>query len=323
MTLKLPTEDLQVSIVIGVYNEEENIRPLLSEIRNALRGYMYEIIIVNDGSTDGSLAEALNPTVGHPVVVDLQKNYGQSQAMAAGIEVARGKYIVTIDGDGQNDPADIPSMLTLAQKDNYDLVASVRKRRKDNYFTRKLPSQLANALIRRLVGVHLHDYGSTLKVFRASLAKKLPLYGELHRFIPVLAAIEGARMTEVPVNHRPRLAGTSKYGLGRTVKVMSDLVWVYFLKKYLSKPIHFFGRIAFWLVMGGSGLGALTVTRWWLSPHSTLGSLPLATLLLMLSAGYFLGLGILAELLMRTFYEAKGKKPYTIRQIYYPEFKKK
>ncbi len=323
MTLKLPTEDLQVSIVIGVYNEEGNIRPLLSEIRNALRGYVYEVIIVNDGSTDGSLAEALHPTVGNPVVVDLQKNYGQSQAMAAGIEVARGKYIVTIDGDGQNDPADIPSMLTLAQKENYDLVASVRKRRKDNYVTRKLPSQLANALIRRLVGVHLHDYGSTLKVFRASLAKKLPLYGELHRFIPVLAAIEGARMTEVQVNHRPRLAGTSKYGLGRTVKVMSDLVWVYFLKKYLSKPMHFFGRIAFWLVMFGGVLGAVTVTRWWLAPQSTLGSLPLATLLLMLSAGYFLGLGILAELLMRTFYESKGKKPYTIRQIYYPEFKKK
>jgi glycosyltransferase involved in cell wall biosynthesis len=323
MTLKIPTDDLQVSIVIGVYNEEENIRPLLTEIRNALRGYVYEIIIVNDGSTDGTLAEALHPAAGMPVVVDLQKNYGQSQAMAAGIEVARGKYIVTLDGDGQNDPADIPAMLALAQKENYDLVASVRGDRKDHYLTRKLPSQLANALIRRLVGVHLHDYGSTLKVFRASLAKKLPLYGELHRFIPVLAAIEGARMTEVPVNHRPRLAGTSKYGLGRTVKVMSDLVWVYFLKKYLSKPIHFFGRIAFWLVMAGAVLGAFTMGRWWLSPESSLGSLPMMVLLLLLSAGYFLGMGILAELLMRTLYESQGKKPYTIRQVYYPEFKKK
>lgn len=321
MTLKIPTDDLQVSIVIGVYNEAENIRPLLTEIRNAMQGCVYEVIIVNDGSTDATLTEALHPAAGTPVVVDLQKNYGQSQAMAAGIEVARGKYIVTLDGDGQNDPSDIPAMLALAQRENYDLVASVRGDRKDHYLTRKLPSRLANRLIRRLLGVHLHDYGSTLKVFRASLAKKLPLYGELHRFIPVLAAMEGARMTEVRANHRPRLAGTSKYGLERTVKVMSDLVWVYFLKKYLAKPMHFFGRIAFWLVMAAGVIGGLAVRRWWLFPEESPGSLPMMGLLLLLSAGYFLGMGILAELLMRTFYESQGKKPYTIRQIYHPEFK--
>ncbi len=312
----LSSPDPFVSVVVCVFNEADNIRPLILEIDEAMRGFTYEIIYVNDGSADRTLKELTSLTNKHLLVVDLQKNYGQSQALAAGIEVARGQYIVTLDGDLQNDPADIPTLLELAQKGDYDLVATVRLNRKDPFISRKLPSYLANWLIRTLVGVHLKDYGSTLKLFRAGLAKKLPLYGELHRFIPVLAAIEGARMTEVVVKHRPRIAGHSNYSMGRTVKVISDLVWVFFLKKYLIKPMHFFGKIAFWMILSGVGIMGYTGVLWWSRPETALGNWPMMALILTVAGIHFLGLGIIAELVMRTLFESQGKKPYTIRRIY-------
>lgn len=305
-----------VSVVVCVFNEAENIRPLIIEIDEALRGCSYEIIYVNDGSTDNTLWELKNITHKSLKVIDFQRNYGQSQALAAGIEAASGEYIATLDGDLQNDPSDIPALLTVAQQGDYDMIATVRLKRKDSFATRKLPSIIANWLIRHLLDVHCKDYGSTLRVFRAPLAKRLPLYGELHRFIPVLAALEGAKMTEVVVKHRPRISGTSKYNLGRTTKVISDLVWVYFMKKYLLKPIHFFGKIAIWMFVGAFlvclYMGCTLVAR----PEVSLASWPTAALILAVSGVQLLGMGIVAELVMRSLFESQGKKTYIIRQIY-------
>jgi glycosyltransferase involved in cell wall biosynthesis len=308
-----------VSVVVCVYNEADNIRPLILEIDTALSGMFYEIIYVNDGSTDRTLKELTSLSHKYLTVIDFQRNYGQSQALAAGIEAAKGQYIVTLDGDLQNDPADIPSLLKVAQSGNYDLVATIRLKRKDSFFSRRLPSLLANWLIRTLVGVPLKDYGSTLKVFKASLAKKLPLYGELHRFIPVLSAIEGARMAEILVKHRPRLVGESKYNMGRTVKVISDLFWVIFMKKYLLKPIHFFGQIAFWMIVLACLLGCYMGCMWLARPTAPFGLLPIAALILVIAGVHSLGIGIIAELVMRTLFESQGKKPYTIRNVYGPK----
>lgn len=305
-----------VSVVVCVFNEADNIRPLIIEIDAALRGYSYEIIYVNDGSTDNTLLELKNITHKSLKVIDFQRNYGQSQALAAGIEAASGEYIVTLDGDLQNDPADIPALLTIAQQGNFDMIATVRLNRKDSLTTRKLPSVIANWLIRNLLDVHCKDYGSTLRVFRSSLAKRLPLYGELHRFIPVLAALEGARMTEVLVKHRPRISGTSKYNLGRTTKVISDLVWIYFMKKYLLKPIHFFGKIAIWMFVGAFFaclyMVGMLVTR----PDVGLAPWPTIALIFSVSGIQLLGMGIVAELVMRSLFESQGKKTYVIRQVY-------
>lgn len=306
-----------VSVVVCVFNEAENIRPLLLEIDAAMRGSAYEIIYVNDGSTDGTLKELVSLTHQHLVVVDLQRNYGQSQALAAGIEVARGQYIVTLDGDLQNDPADIPMLLSLAKTGGYDLVGTVRLKRKDSLTTRKIPSYIANCLIRFLTKVPLKDCGSTLKVFRADLAKKLPLYGELHRFIPVLAAIEGAKMTDVLVKHRPRMAGVSHYRMNRTVKVISDLVLVLFLKKYLIKPMHFFGLIGFWTIMLGGLVSGYIGVRVWAQQEVSMGGLAFLAIFLFVAGIHFFGLGILAELMTRTLHESVAKKPYSIRQIHY------
>lgn len=321
---KIPTSpEPLVSVVVCVYNEADNIRPLLLEIDTALNGLIYEIIYVNDGSTDRTLKELTSVSHKYLTVIDFQRNYGQSQALAAGIEAAKGQYIVTLDGDLQNNPADIPSLIAVAQKGDYDLVATIRLKRKDSFFSRRLPSLIANWLIRTLVGVNLKDYGSTLKVFRASLAKKLPLYGELHRFIPVLAAIEGARMTEILVKHRPRLVGESKYNMGRTVKVLSDLMWVIFMKKYLLKPIHFFGRIAFWMFVSAFVLGCYMGCMWLARPSVPFGSLPIASMILVIAAIHFLGVGIIAEMVMRTLFESQSKKPYTVKNVYGPKLRTK
>lgn len=306
----------ELSVVVCVYNEEENIHPLCEQIDAALQGIDYELIYVDDGSTDTTLQrlkEVKNPRL---TILELRKNYGQSPALAAGIQHAQGDFIVTLDGDLQNDPEDIPMMLKMARDGDWDLVAGVRANRQDNALVRKLPSKIANWMIRQSSGVHIKDYGCTLKVFRKEVAKDIGLYGELHRFIPVLVNLEGGRITQVDVKHHPRVHGTSKYGMGRTLKVVSDLMFMLFLKKYMQKPMHLFGNTG--VVVAGIGilinlyLLALKLMGQdiWGKPLLILG------ILLVLGGFQLITIGIIVEIQMRTYYESQGKTPYKVRHVW-------
>ncbi|SDM42765.1 glycosyltransferase family 2 protein [Siphonobacter aquaeclarae] len=305
-----------LSLVITLLNEEDNIAPLLTRIREAMQGYSYEVILVDDGSTDQTVTrirELADETVR---LVILNKNYGQTTAMSAGIAEAKAPYIVTLDGDLQNDPADIPVMLEKLEREGWDVVAGVRAKRQDGVFLRKIPSKIANALIRRMTGVYLHDYGCTLKLFRAQIAQNLGLYGELHRFIPVLAAMQGARMTEMPVRHHARQFGQSKYGLGRTFKVMSDLLLMVFFQKYFRRPMHLFGPVGILTFLSG-GLIGLYLLGLKLTGES-IGNRPLLTLAVILLLGglQIVTFGFMAEIMMRTYYETGTKSTYLVREIY-------
>ena len=229
-----------ISVVVALYNEAGNIKALLEQTAAALQNLTYELILVDDGSTDDSVAVIKQHLQPHMKLVILRKNYGQSAAMAAGIDAATCEFIATMDADLQNDPSDIPFMLDKMIAEDWDLVAGIRANRQDNVI-RKIPSRIANKIIRTTTGVTLHDYGCTLKVFRRDIAKNLGLYGDMHRFIPVLAAVQGTKMTEVPVKHHPRIHGKSKYGMGRTFRVMSDLLLILFMQKYFQRPMHIFG----------------------------------------------------------------------------------
>src|SRR6476659_4660617 len=220
----------ELSVVITVMNEEDNIHPLVEAIRNALHEIDFEVIFVDDGSVDATRVKIKEIIDDRILLIELRKNYGQSTAMAAGIDYSTGKYIALLDGDLQNDPTDIPMMLDKLKKEDWDVVAGNRKNRKDGFFLRKIPSRIANAMIRRMTGVYIKDYGCTLKVVIREIAEELGLYGEVHRFIPVLAKLQGARITQVDVKHHPRVHGKSKYGINRTFKVMSDLVLMVFLR---------------------------------------------------------------------------------------------
>lgn len=306
---------VQISVVIALFNEADNIEPLLTRTREALQGMDYELILVDDGSTDATVRNIRERLDERTKLVVLRKNYGQSPAMAAGIEAASGKYIVTLDGDLQNDPLDIPVMLQTLLDGNWDLVAGVRQKRQDGMFLRKVPSRIANAIIRRSTGVYLHDYGCTLKVFESSVAKNLGLYGQLHRYIPVLAALQGARMTEMPVRHHARIHGKSKYGLGRTFKVISDLFLMIFMQKYFQRPMHLFGPLGFLFLFAGIIINMyLLVVK--LQGHD-IGNRPLLILgvILFLSGLQLLLFGILSEVMMRTYYESQEKTPYRIREV--------
>jgi len=305
-----------VSVIVCVYNEENNIAPLISQIENALSHLDYEIVYVDDGSRDGTLAELKKITNPRLRVVEFRRNYGQSAALAAGIEYADGDWLVTMDGDLQNDPADIPSMLEKAERDHLDLLAGVRQKRQDGMLLRKFPSRIANWMIRRVSGVYLHDYGCTLKVFRADLAKSLGIYGELHRFIPVLADLEGARMDEVPVRHHSRQHGQSKYGINRTIRVLSDLQLILFLKRFRHKPMHLFGGWGvFSLGIGSLILFYLLIQK--ILGHE-IGGRPLLTLgfILFMAGLQLIALGILSEMMVRTYYESQDKKPYKVRKVH-------
>jgi glycosyltransferase involved in cell wall biosynthesis len=307
----------ELSIVITVMNEEENIRPLLASVRAALSGIDYEIVLVDDGSTDHTRMEILAESDDRTTLVELRKNYGQSTAMTAGIDYSRGKYVALLDGDLQNDPTDIPAMLELLKKEDWDVVAGNRKDRKDGFILRKIPSRIANAMIRRMTGVYIKDYGCTLKVFRREIAAELGLYGELHRFIPVLAKMQGARITQVDVKHHPRIHGKSKYGINRTFKVMSDLVLMVFMRKYMQKPMHLFGTMGF--IMFGIGaminiyLLVLKVMGRdiWGKPLLILG------LILLLGGIQFITIGIIADINVRTYFESQNKKTYNVRKIFH------
>ena len=281
-----------------------------------LNGTDYEIILVDDGSTDKTKQQVLNNADERTVLVELRKNYGQSTAMTAGIDYSTGRYIALLDGDLQNDPSDIPGMLDLLKREDWDVVAGNRKNRKDGMFLRKIPSKIANALIRRMTGVYIKDYGCTLKVFRREIAEELNLYGELHRFIPVIAKMQGARITQVDVKHHPRKFGKSKYGIGRTFRVLSDLVLMLFFRRYIQKPMHLFGTIGF-ISLGIGIVINLYLLVLKIMGHDIWGKpLLILGLILLLGGIQLITIGILAEISVRTYFESQNKKTYTVRKLY-------
>ena len=306
----------ELSVIVTVLNERDNIVPLLTEIRSALNNIDYEVIFVDDGSDDGTQKQIRENADERNSLVELRKNYGQSTAMTAGIDHARGKYVALIDGDLQNDPADIPFMLNKLKDEDWDVVAGNRANRKDGVFLRKIPSRIANAIIRRMTGVYIKDYGCTLKLFKREIAEDLGLYGELHRFIPVLAKLQGASITQVDVKHHARIHGTSKYGLGRTFKVMADLITMVFFRKYIQKPMHLFGTMGF-ISLGFGILINLYLLVLKIMGQEIWGKPILILGLIFLIAGIqLITFGILAEISVRTYFEGTNRKTYQVRRIF-------
>lgn len=308
-----------LSLVIPVYDEEENLRPLHAAIREALDplGLGYEVVLVDDGSTDATLGIAREIQAQDPrwVIVALRRNFGQTAAMSAGFDHARGEVIVTLDGDLQNDPGDIPKLLALIKE--YDVVSGWRVDRRDPFLTRLLPSWVANWLISVVTGVRLHDYGCTLKAYRREVVRNLRLYGEMHRFIPAVASWMGVSITEVETRHSPRRFGRSKYGLGRIFRVLLDLLTVKFLLSYSTKPIQIFGSLGLLSTMAGGGIG-LYLSLLKLMTGQKIGDRPLLLLgvLLVLLGVQFIVLGLLGELLVRIYHESQGKPIYAVRQVF-------
>lgn len=306
------------SIVVAIFNEEDNIEPLVENIHDALSDFDYEIILVNDGSKDNTVRniEALNdPKIR---LVELRKNYGQSAALGAGLDIAEGEWIATMDGDLQNDPKDIPKMLAKAERENLDVVAGIRSKRKDGIFLRKIPSKIANWLIRKATGLSIQDLGCALKVFKADIAKDIRLYGELHRFITILAFFEGGKIGQINVRHHARIHGKSKYGMNRTFKVMSDLILMLFLKKYMQKPIHLFGTFGLFIFAPGVIIDVYMLVMKII--HGEIGDrMPLLSLGILLTLGgiQLITVGIITEMQMRTYYESQSKRPYRVRSITY------
>ena len=308
---------LNLSVVVPLYNEEESLPHLVEQLLSALHptDEAFELVLVDDGSSDrtAKVLAQLSAEVPEVVAVLLRKNYGQTAAMAAGFDVAGGEVIVSLDGDLQNDPADIP-MLLAKLREGYDLVSGWRHQRQDAALQRKLPSRIANRLIGRVTGVRLHDYGCSLKAYRREVLSDMRLYGELHRFLPALAFIEGARISEVKVNHRARQFGSSKYGIDRTFRVLMDLLTVWFMKRFLTRPMYVFG-------FGGLlAIAASLVTSTYLLAIKVMGgdiaNRPLLTLAVVLGlAGIQLFcFGLLGELLIRTYHESQGRPIYRIRE---------
>ena len=308
----------KLSLVICVFNEEENIKPLSDQIIAALDTIDFEAIYVDDGSTDKTRKEIVAINDERFILVELKRNYGQSSALQAGIDQAQGEFVVLLDGDLQNDPADIPMMLKMMEEEDWDMVAGVRANRKDGMFLRKVPSKMANYMIRKSTGIHMKDLGCTLKIFTNETIKSIHIYGELHRYIPALIALEGAtKITQVDVNHRPREYGTSKYNLGRTTRVMSDLILMMFFKKYLQRPMHFFGTVGI-ITLRIGGLINLYMLLLKILGHNIWGKpLLLLGILLVMGGIQFITIGIIAELQMRTYFESQRKKPYRVKRVIY------
>jgi glycosyltransferase involved in cell wall biosynthesis len=315
-----------LSLVIPVFNEEENLRPLAEEIQSALAGLDYEVIFIDDGSRDGSFAclAELAAADDRIVAIRFRRNYGQTAAFAAGFDYARGKVIVTLDADRQNDPADIPNLLDELTK-GYDVVNGWRENRQDDVL-RRLPSRIANWLIATVSRVRLKDRGCSLRAFRAEVAHDLNLYGELHRFIPELVNFAGFTMSEVPVNHRARVAGVSKYGLSRTFRVILDLFTIQFLRKYGDRPMQLFGQVGIILFALGTLIGGyLTGLKLWAGLSGglagfnamTIGDRPLLLLgvLLVILGVQFVVMGLIAELIVRTYYESQNLRVYRVKEI--------
>ena len=310
------TNPINISVVIPVYNEADSLPQLVEQLLTVMRGMeeSFELVLVNDGSIDrsGEVLTRLSSEVPELVSVLLRKNYGQTAAMAAGFDLSRGEIIISLDGDLQNDPADIP-LLVSRLREGFDLVSGWRHQRQDAAIRRKLPSRLANRLIGLVTGVHLHDYGCSLKAYRKEVLADMRLYGELHRFLPVLANIEGARITEVKVNHRARIYGNSKYGIDRTFRVLMDLLTVWFMNRFLTRPMYVFG-------FGGivAIFGSLLVSAYLLIVKllgEDIGTRPLLTFALVLgiSGVQLFCFGLLGELQIRTYHESQGRPIYRIR----------
>ncbi len=311
---------IDISVVVPVYNEVESLPHLVEAIASAIQpsGLSYQIICVDDGSKDGS-ADLLKQLAGSRddlCAVLLRRNYGQTAAMSAGFDRATGRAIVTLDGDLQNDPADI-LMLLEKLNEGYDLVSGWRKNRQDNTISRLIPSKIANWLIGRVTGVTLHDYGCSLKAYKSELVADLNLYGELHRFLPALAFIEGARIAEIPVRHHARRFGQSKYGIWRTFRVLMDLLTISFMKKFLTRPMHVFGLLGMSSMAVGTVLGIyLTFVK--LGLGQSIGNRPLLILavVLLLTGVQLFCFGLLAEVMMRTYHESQGKPIYRVREVF-------
>jgi glycosyltransferase involved in cell wall biosynthesis len=318
MPVPIPEPTLDVSIVVPVYNEEESVTLLVEEVHAAMdpTGKRFELVLVDDGSSDGTwpLLERLAAADPSLNLVRFRRNFGQTAAMQAGLDASRGRQIVTMDADLQNDPADIP-MLLQKLDDGYDLVAGWRKYRKDPFLNRKLPSMIANRLISIATKVKLHDYGCTLKAMTSDVGKELRLYGEMHRFIPAVATWVGARILEVPVNHRARRFGSSKYGIGRTLRVVLDLITVRFIQSYLTRPMQVFGLGGlFSLFLGFVICTWLAVEK--LVFHGKLSDRPLLLLgvLLIVVGLQLVSLGLVADVVSRTYHESQDKRPYYVRE---------
>jgi glycosyltransferase involved in cell wall biosynthesis len=307
-----------LSVVIPAYNEEENVPILYEKLKRVLDslGEDYEIIFVDDGSTDGTYQrlKQLTEKDSRLKVIMFKRNYGQTAAMSAGFEHAKGDVIITLDADLQNDPEDIPLLLEKL-KEGYHVVSGWRKDRKDPFLSRRLPSMIANWLISKITSVHLHDYGCTLKAYRAEVVKDLELFGDMHRFLPALTKRRGAKITEVVVRHHPRMFGRSKYGIGRTVRVLLDIMLVKFLNEYINKPLYMFGSVGFLLLgLGLFSLFYLIFLKLFLEEPIGRRPLLILSVLLILAGIQLISTGLLAELLVRIYYRTKDTKPYVIQE---------
>ena len=308
------------SIVIPIHNEEESIVPLFAKIVETMEAqeWDFEIVFVDDASTDGSFAllEQIASLDSRVVVVQLRRNFGQTAALAAGFDYARGEVIVSMDGDFQHDPADLPLLIERIHQGS-DIVSGWRKERVDNYFTRRLPSAIANWAMRVLSGVRLHDFGTTFKAYRRDTIRGINLYGELHRFIPALASLQGAKMVEVPIRNTNRATGRSHYGLGRTFRVLFDLITVRFLLRYLTRPLHFFGMLG--LVCFSAGSGALAYLLYEkLQGHSIFlehGPLLLVAVVAVLAGVQLVSTGLIGEVLTRIYFEGQQRRIYAVSRV--------
>ncbi|WP_333783944.1 glycosyltransferase family 2 protein [Thermocrinis sp.] len=306
-----------LSVVIPAYNEEENVPILYEKLKKVLDslGEDYEVIFVDDGSTDSTfdILKKLATKDKKVKVLRFKRNYGQTAALSAGFEHAKGEVIITLDADLQNDPEDIPTLLEKL-KEGYHIVSGWRKDRKDPFLSRKLPSMIANWLISKITGVHLHDYGCTLKAYKAEVVKDLELFGDMHRFLPALTKRKGAKITEVPVRHHPRIYGRSKYGIGRTVRVLLDIMLVKFLNEYINKPLYMFGSIGFFLLIAGL-VALLYLLFLKIFLEESIGGRPLLILsvLSILAGVQLISTGLIAELLIRIYYQTKDTKPYVVQ----------
>lgn len=306
----------EISLVVTVFNEEENIRLLLTGIFDSLKDLDYELIMIDDGSKDKTEEEIKKYANNRTRLLVFNKNHGQTTALAAGIDHAKGIYIATMDVDLQNDPSDITMMLEKAKDENWDVVAGRRANRQDGFVLRKLPSKIANWVIRHATKVYLSDYGCSLRIYKSHIAQDLGLYGELHRFIPVLIKQKGGLMTEVDVKHHSRIHGHSKYGLNRTFKVLTDLILMLFFQKYFQRPMHIFGTLGILSFLGGTLISLYLIVLKILGEDIWGRPILMVVFILLLGGIQLITTGIVAEIIVRTYFESQNKKTYTIKEAF-------
>ena len=308
---------VKLSVIIAVYNEEDNVKPLITRINSALQhsGTEYEVIFVDDGSNDNTAKMISENICSNITLIELKRNFGQTAAMKAGIDHSSGEYIATLDGDLQNDPEDLLMMLDLLRRNDCDIVTGIRAKRYDDLFMRKIPSMIANFIVRKVTHTNIKDNGCGIKIFKSEILKELPLYGERHRFLASLAAMDGATIEQVEVKHYPRINGKSKYGIGRTLKVVSDLMLMNFSRKYSQKPMYLFGKIGIITILAG------TVILLWLLIQKILGQdiwgrpIMILGVLLMFIGFQIISTGLILDLVIRNDYEKNAAKPYKIKRV--------